>query len=160
MSRPKFIDEISRLEIPSKCKAELALLYAKSQRLAAANVAREKANAIKQNGLLEVVETSQSLDGIGGLDQLKQWLLKRRDAFGQRAREYGLPSPKGLLIVGVPGTGKSLTAKATAAVFGRPLLKLDAGRLFGSLVGQSEANLRQVLQTAEAIPASPNATKN
>ncbi len=117
----------------------------------AVTVAREKANAIKQNGLLEVVETSQSLEGIGGLDHLKQWLLKRRDAFGQRAREYGLPSPKGLMIVGVPGTGKSLTAKATAAVFGRPLLKLDAGRLFGSLVGQSEANLRQVLQTAEAV---------
>ena len=117
----------------------------------AGNVAKEKSNAIKQSGLLEVVETSQSLDGIGGLDQLKQWLLKRRDAFGQAAREYGLPSPKGLLIVGVPGTGKSLTAKATAAVFGRPLLKLDAGRLFGSLVGQSEANLRQVLQTAEAV---------
>jgi hypothetical protein len=117
----------------------------------AVNVAREKASAIKQSGLLEVVETGQSLDGIGGLDTLKQWLLKRKDAFGQRAREYGLPSPKGLLIIGVPGTGKSLTAKATAAVFGRPLLKLDAGRLFGSLVGQSEANLRQVLQTAEAV---------
>jgi len=128
-----------------------ALSVVRNKAVTATTVATEKANAIKQNGLLEVVETSQSLDGIGGLEQLKSWLLKRRDAFGQRAREYGLPSPKGLLIVGVPGTGKSLTAKATAAVFGRPLLKLDAGRLFGSLVGQSEANLRQVLQTAEAV---------
>ncbi|HRQ87780.1 MAG TPA: AAA family ATPase, partial [Bacteroidia bacterium] len=66
-------------------------------------------------------------------------------------RAYGLPVPKGILVLGVPGTGKSLTAKATASVFGIPLLKLDAGRLFGSLVGQSEANLRSVIQTAEAI---------
>jgi AAA+ superfamily predicted ATPase len=114
-------------------------------------VATEKANSIKSNGLLEVVETSAGLEGIGGLETLKGWLLKRRDAFGQKAKEYGLPSPKGLLIVGVPGTGKSLTAKATAAVFGRPLLKLDAGKLFGSLVGQSEGNLRSAIQTAEAI---------
>jgi SpoVK/Ycf46/Vps4 family AAA+-type ATPase len=78
-------------------------------------------------------------------------LIQRKDAFSQRAREYGLPSPKGLLIVGIPGTGKSLTAKATAAVLGCPLLKLDAGRLFGGLVGQSEANLRAALNTAEAI---------
>jgi SpoVK/Ycf46/Vps4 family AAA+-type ATPase len=114
-------------------------------------VAKEKSSTIKQNGLLEVIETVQSLDDIGGLDQLKDWLLKRRDAFSDNARKYGLPAPKGLLIAGIPGTGKSLTAKATATVFGRPLLKLDAGRLFGSLVGQSEANLRQVLQTAESI---------
>jgi AAA+ superfamily predicted ATPase len=114
-------------------------------------VATEKANAIKNNGLLEVVETNAGLEGIGGLEVLKGWLLKRRDAFGQKAKEYGLPAPKGMLIIGVPGTGKSLTAKATAAVFGRPLLKLDAGRLFGSLVGQSEGNLRSAIQTAEAI---------
>jgi hypothetical protein len=114
-------------------------------------VATEKANAIKNNGLLEVVEMSAGLEGIGGLETLKGWLLKRRDAFGQKAKEYGLPVPKGMLIIGVPGTGKSLTAKATAAVFGRPLLKLDAGRLFGSLVGQSESNFRSAIQTAEAI---------
>ena len=114
-------------------------------------VAKEKASTIKQNGILEVIETTQCLDDIGGLDQLKEWRLKRKSAFSEQAGKYGLPSPKGLLITGIPGTGKSLTAKATAAVFGRPLLKLDAGRLFGSLVGQSEANLRQVLQTAESI---------
>lgn len=82
---------------------------------------------------------------------MKQWLLRRRDAFGCRAKEYRLPCPKGLLIVGVPGTGKSLTAKATASVFGHPLLRLDAGRLFGSLVGQSEANMRSVIQVSEAV---------
>jgi len=114
-------------------------------------IGREKAQAVKKNGLLEIVETTESLDSIGGLDVLKEWLLKRRHAFSQRAIQYGLPTPKGLLIIGIPGTGKSLTAKATAKVFGVPLLKLDAGRLFGGLVGQSEANIRSVIQTAEAI---------
>jgi SpoVK/Ycf46/Vps4 family AAA+-type ATPase len=114
-------------------------------------VAREKACTVRKNGLLEVVPVKETLEDIGGLNCLKDWLLQRREAFGERAREYRLPSPKGLLIVGVPGTGKSLTAKATASVFGRPLLKLDAGKLYGSLVGQSEANLRGVIQVAEAI---------
>jgi SpoVK/Ycf46/Vps4 family AAA+-type ATPase len=117
----------------------------------AVTVAKEKAATVKRSGILEVVEASGGLEGIGGLDQLKAWLLKRKEAFGSRAVEYRLPCPKGLLIVGVPGTGKSLTAKATASVFGRPLLRLDAGRLFGSLVGQSEANMRSVIQVAEAV---------
>jgi SpoVK/Ycf46/Vps4 family AAA+-type ATPase len=114
-------------------------------------VAREKANEVKKNGLLEVCSSAASLADIGGLDLLKGWLVQRKDAFGPEARHYGLPSPKGLLIVGIPGTGKSLTAKATATVFNQPLLKLDAGRLFASLVGQSESNLRSVIATVEAI---------
>ena len=114
-------------------------------------VAREKAQAVKKNGLLELIEAKESLDSIGGLDVLKEWLLKRRNAFSQKAIQYGLPTPKGLLIIGIPGTGKSLTAKATARVFGVPLLKLDAGKIFAGLVGQSESNLRSVIQTAEAI---------
>ena len=114
-------------------------------------IAREKANELKKGGLLEIVPHPASLDNIGGLEVLKSWLLQRRHAFGRDARTYGLPSPKGVLIVGIPGTGKSLTAKATASVFNRPLLKLDAGRLFASLVGQSESNLRAALATAEAI---------
>ena len=114
-------------------------------------IAREKAQAVKKNGLLEIIETKESLESIGGLDVLKDWLLKRRNAFGKKARAYGLPVPKGLLIIGIPGTGKSLTAKATASVFGVPLLRLDAGRIFAGLVGQSEYNLRSVINTAEAI---------
>jgi hypothetical protein len=114
-------------------------------------VAREKAHALKSGGLLEVIETGATLDAIGGLENLKTWLIQRGEAFTERARAYGLPVPKGMLVLGVPGTGKSLTAKATASVFGVPLLKLDAGRLFGGLVGQSEANVRSVIQTAEAI---------
>ena len=114
-------------------------------------IAREKARTLKRNGLVEVIETTTDLADIGGLDLLKEWLERRSSAFGNAARAYGLPSPKGLLIVGIPGTGKSLTAKATAGAFGLPLLRLDMGRVFGGIVGQSEANLRSVIQTAEAI---------
>jgi len=128
-----------------------ALSVVESQGLSPAVVAREKANEVRKNGLLELHPPMASLQDIGGLDLLKEWLLRRKDAFGPEAQRYGLPSPKGLLIVGIPGTGKSLTAKATAAVFQRPLLRLDAGRLFGGLVGQSEGNLRSVIATVEAI---------
>jgi SpoVK/Ycf46/Vps4 family AAA+-type ATPase len=128
-----------------------ALSVAQEGTISPAVVARVKADALRKNGLLEVIEKRERLDQIGGLDVLKQWLVTRKEAFSERARAYGLPVPKGLLIVGVPGTGKSLTAKATASVFDLPLLKLDAGRIFGSLVGQSEGNLRSVIQTAEAI---------
>jgi AAA+ superfamily predicted ATPase len=114
-------------------------------------IAKEKAQAVKKNGLLELINTDCSLASIGGLDVLKAWLLKRKDAFAQKAIEYGLPTPKGLLILGLPGTGKSLCAKATATVFNVPLLKLDAGKIFAGVVGGSEANLRSVIQTAEAI---------
>ncbi|MEC5129504.1 AAA family ATPase [Verrucomicrobiales bacterium BCK34] len=128
-----------------------ALSVVETGDIEASIVAREKANALRSGGLLEVIDTPATLDDIGGLNALKDWLLQRREAFTQRARDYGLPIPKGMLVLGVPGTGKSLTAKATSSVFGIPLLKLDAGKLFGGLVGQSEANLRSVIQTAEAI---------
>jgi len=114
-------------------------------------IAREKARTLKRNGLVEVIGTATGLGDIGGLGQLKEWLERRAGAFGGEAEAYGLPSPKGLLIVGIPGTGKSLTAKATAGAFGLPLLRLDMGRVFGGIVGQSEANLRTVIQTAEAV---------
>ena len=134
-----------------EAEAAFALSVVEAKGIVPAIIAREKAQAVKKNGLLEIIETKESLESIGGLDVIKQWLLKRRNAFGKRAAQYGLPAPKGLLVVGVPGTGKSLTAKATAKVFGAPLLKLDAGRIFAGLVGASEANLRSVIQTAEAI---------
>jgi AAA+ superfamily predicted ATPase len=114
-------------------------------------IAREKAHAINKSALLELVERRPTLNSIGGLDVLKTWLLKRRHAFTKKAREYGLPHPGGLLIIGLAGCGKSQTAKATAEVFGVPLLRLDAGKLFAGLVGGSEANLRAAIQTAEAI---------
>ncbi len=114
-------------------------------------VAREKASRLKSGGLVEVIEAGIGLGDIGGLDELKRWLSGRRRAFGTTARSYGLPAPKGLLIVGIPGTGKSLTAKAAASALQLPLLRLDMGRVFGGIVGQSEANLRTVIHTTEAI---------
>ena len=128
-----------------------ALSVVETRNITPAVIAWEKAHAIKKNGLLEIIETAASLDSIGGLDVLKGWLLKRKHAFSEQAKAYRLPTPKGLLIIGLAGTGKSLTAKATASVFGVPLLRLDAGRIFAGLVGQSESNLRTVMQMAEAI---------
>jgi hypothetical protein len=128
-----------------------ALSFAQSKAIDPVLVAKEKAQAVKKNGLLEIIDSPENLDAVGGLDVLKEWLLQRRHAFTARAAAYGLPPAKGLLMVGLPGSGKSLTAKATARVFQVPLLKLDAGRIFAGLVGQSEANLRAVIQTAEAI---------
>src|ERR1017187_7887187 len=149
-TREKVIDAASGLTT-IEAENAFALSVVQNKHVDPVIVAKEKAQAVKKNGLLELIETRESLDSIGGLDVLKEWLLKRRHAFSQRAIEYGLPTPKGLLILGIAGTGKSLTAKATVKVFGVPLLKLDAGRIFAGLVGQSESNLRAVIQTAEAI---------
>ncbi len=115
-------------------------------------VLSEKKQLIRRNGILEYVEEDQTLDAVGGLDELKHWLHQRSNAFTERAREYGLPQPKGMLILGVPGCGKSLIAKTTARLWGLPLLRLDLGRVYdGSTVGKSEANLRGALKTAESI---------
>jgi SpoVK/Ycf46/Vps4 family AAA+-type ATPase len=111
----------------------------------------EKANAIKKTGILEYFPTSVTLSGVGGLANLKAWLKIRKQAFTQKARDFGLPAPRGLLLVGMPGCGKSLAAKACAANFGVPLIRFDVGAVFGGLVGQSEANMRLAIQTAEAI---------
>ena len=114
-------------------------------------IANEKATILKKSGTLEIIEATSGIDDIGGLDILKDWLMQRRTAFGPSAKEFGLPAPKGILMLGLPGTGKSLTAKATANILQRPLLRLDAGSVFGSLVGQSEENLRTALKIAESI---------
>lgn len=128
-----------------------ALSVVEAKDITPAVIAREKAATIKKNGILEIVETKIGMDDIGGLQQLKDWVRTRRNAFTQEARDYGLPMPKGTLVIGIPGTGKSLTAKATANILNVPLLKLDAGRIFGSLVGESERNIRTAIQTAEAV---------
>ncbi|MGP1386263.1 MAG: stress-responsive protein Ycf46 [Thainema sp.] len=115
-------------------------------------VLSEKQQLIRRNGILEYIEEDETIDSVGGLEELKHWLKQRSDAFTERAREYGLPQPKGMLILGVPGCGKSLIAKTTARLWGLPLLRLDMGRVYdGSMVGRSEANLRNALKTAESI---------
>jgi SpoVK/Ycf46/Vps4 family AAA+-type ATPase len=115
-------------------------------------VLSEKKQLIRRNGILEFIEEDETLDSVGGLDELKGWLVQRSGAFSERARGYGLPQPKGMLILGVPGCGKSLIAKTTSRLWGLPLLRLDMGRVYdGSMVGRSEANLRGALKTAESI---------
>jgi SpoVK/Ycf46/Vps4 family AAA+-type ATPase len=115
-------------------------------------VLSEKKQLIRRNGILEYIEEDETIDAVGGLEELKHWLTQRSDAFSERAREYGLPQPKGMLILGVPGCGKSLIAKTTSRLWGLPLLRLDMGRVYdGSMVGKSEANLRNALKTAESI---------
>lgn len=115
-------------------------------------VLSEKKQIIKRNGILEYLEVDETIDAVGGLTELKRWLGQRADAFTERARQYGLPQPKGMLILGVPGCGKSLIAKTTARLWGLPLLRLDMGRVYdGSMVGRSEANLRNALKVAESI---------
>ncbi|MEO0375111.1 MAG: AAA family ATPase [Cyanobacteria bacterium P01_A01_bin.17] len=115
-------------------------------------VLTEKKQLIRRNGILEYIDFDETIESIGGLEELKHWLQQRSNAFTERAREYGLPQPKGMLILGVPGCGKSLIAKTTSRLWGLPLLRLDMGRVYdGSMVGRSEANLRSALKTAESI---------
>jgi AAA+ superfamily predicted ATPase len=114
-------------------------------------ILEEKRQTIRQTQILDFYPTETNISDIGGLDNLKDWLLRRGGAFSERARQYGLPHPRGLLLVGIQGTGKSLTAKAIAHHWHLPLLRLDVGRLFAGLVGESESRTRQMIQLAEAL---------
>jgi ATP-dependent 26S proteasome regulatory subunit len=114
-------------------------------------ILEEKRQTIRQTQILDFYPATEQISDIGGLDNLKDWLLRRGSAFSERARQYGLPHPRGLLLVGIQGTGKSLTAKAIAHHWHLPLLRLDVGRLFAGLVGESESRTRQMIQLAEAL---------
>jgi len=114
-------------------------------------VQEEKRQIVQKSGVLEVVRSTVGLDDIGGLENLKTWLRKRNGSWLEEAAAYGLPAPKGVLVTGVPGCGKSMTAKAMASAWSLPLVRLDIGRVFGGLVGASEQNMRTALRTAEAI---------
>jgi ATP-dependent 26S proteasome regulatory subunit len=111
----------------------------------------EKKQIIRKSGILEYLDPKFTFDNIGGLENLKEWLLLRRLAFREDASAFGLPAPKGVLLIGVPGTGKSLTAEALASYYEMPLLRLDMGAVFGSHVGESEANVRMTINTADAV---------
>jgi SpoVK/Ycf46/Vps4 family AAA+-type ATPase len=111
----------------------------------------EKCQIIKKTEILEYVKTDLRMEDVGGLENLKRWLKKRENSWLDSAQAYGLPAPKGVLITGVPGCGKSLIAKAISAAWQLPLLRLDIGKIFSGLVGSSEENMRKAIKTAEAI---------
>jgi ATP-dependent 26S proteasome regulatory subunit len=111
----------------------------------------EKKQIIRKGGIIEYRESRFSFDDIGGLGNLKEWLAMRRLAFREDAFDFGLDAPKGVLLVGVPGTGKSMTCDALADLYQMPLLRLDMGAIFSAHVGESEQNMRNVIKTAEAI---------
>ncbi len=134
-------------EIENVCARSLV----EHKRLVVDAILSEKQQIVRKSGVLEYYTPSETMSDVGGLDLLKEWLRKRRRAFSQEAREFGLPAPKGVLLLGVQGTGKSLSAKAIASLWNLPMLRLDVGRVFGSLVGASEANMRLAIRTAEAV---------
>ena len=168
------LDEYARFfsfSIPNEDRTELALAfkglsefeitqilnlaYQRSGQISKSDkelILREKEQSIKKSGLLEAVHVSNDVTDIGGLDNLVSYLKKKAYIYRNlsKAKEAGVDIPKGILIVGMPGCGKSLTAKASAALFKAPLLRLDIGRLLGKYVGESEDNLRKALKVAEA----------
>lgn len=118
------------------------------------HVLKEKQQIIKKNGLLEYIPQDPSMADVGGLENIKRWLQKRNHSWMDSASEYSLPAPKGILLTGIPGCGKSLIAKAVSSLWRLPLLKLDMGKIFSGLVGSSEENMRKAIETAEAISPS------
>jgi len=114
-------------------------------------VMQEKKAVIRESQALEFYAAEETPDDVGGLDALKGWLTLRERAFSPEAAAYGLPAPKGLALIGIPGTGKSLTAKMIGGLWRLPLLRLDVGALFGSLVGESEERVRRALRLAETV---------
>ncbi len=131
-----------------------AKIIVKDQRLSADDVGEvfaQKQQIIRKSGLLDYYAASEGFEHIGGLSVLKDWLNKRAVAFSTEARDFGLPSPKGILLLGVQGCGKSLCAKAVSSHWQLPLLRFDMGRMFGSLVGSSEENVRRAIAVAESV---------
>jgi ATP-dependent 26S proteasome regulatory subunit len=156
---------LQRGQVEQIVKAALGLTLSEAENAFAKAIARdnrldgsdvplileEKRQVIRKSGLLEYYPVQERLGSVGGLENLKYWLGRRAVAFREEARRFGLPEPKGLLLLGVQGCGKSLTAKAVAAQWGLPLLRLDLGRIFSGLVGSSEENLRRAIRVAESV---------
>jgi len=131
-----------------------AKIIVKDQRLSADDVGEvfaQKQQIIRKSGLLEYCATGETFSNVGGLAMLKDWLNKRSVAFSDEARGFGLPAPKGILLLGVQGCGKSLCAKAVSSLWQMPLLRFDMGRMFGSFVGSSEENVRRAISVAESV---------
>lgn len=154
---PKMVDELVRtcqglsMERIRRVLAKAIATHGSLQPEDVELILEEKRQTIRQTQILDFYPATERISDIGGLDNLKDWLLRRGGAFSEKARQYGLPHPRGLLLVGIQGTGKSLTAKAIAHHWHLPLLRLDVGRLFAGLVGESESRTRQMIQLAEAL---------
>lgn len=131
-----------------------ARILVQHERLSEAEISEileEKRQIVRKNGLLEYCEVLENFVDIAGLDQLKDWLSKRSLAFSAEARSFGLAAPRGVLLIGVQGCGKSLCAKAVSNLWRVPLLRFDIGKMFGSYVGSSEENIRRAIQVAESV---------
>src|SRR5437868_2564265 len=138
----------------SEAENVFAKIIVKEQRLSGHDINEvftEKQQIVRKAGLLEYCTVEETISDVGGLAVLKDWLQKRGLAFSEEARAFGLPMPKGILLVGAQGCGKSLCAKAVATLWQLPLLRFDMGRMFGSLVGSSEENVRRAIAVAESV---------
>jgi ATP-dependent 26S proteasome regulatory subunit len=148
------IVEVCRGLTRSEAENALAKAIVSQQGLTGADVKaimEEKEQIVRKSGILEYTNATEDFAEIGGLGTLKAWLRRRSQGFSKQAREFGLPNPRGVLLVGVPGCGKSLMAKAVAAEWRKPLLRLDLGRVFAGLVGESEGRMRRALSVAEGV---------
>lgn len=132
-------------------ESAMARSLVEAKRFDVATIIEEKKQIVRKTGTLEFYPTEQGMSDVGGHDLLKEWLDKRKNSFSEAAREFGIPYPKGVLLMGVQGCGKSLVAKAIANAYRLPMLKMDVGRIFGSLVGQSEENMRKAIRIAESL---------
>lgn len=138
----------------NEAKNVFAKAFAAHKRLSIADIdliLSEKEQIVRKSGILEYFPTPETFASLGGMDVLKSWLRLRAGVLTKRARAFRLPPPKGLLLIGVPGCGKSLAAKAVASEWNQPLLKLDVGKLFAGIVGSSEENIRRTIYFAEAV---------
>ena len=161
-------EELSEEDKDKLCKAALGLTMQEAENafaLAMVNdgklnkedisvILEEKMQVIRKTGMLEYIKSSYKIDDIGGLDNLKRWLLKRNNSWSERAKIYNIPAPKGVLVTGIPGCGKSLTAKAMSTIWQLPLLRLDIGKIFSGIIGSSEENMRRAIKIVEAVAPS------
>ena len=135
----------------NEVEAVLARSIVETKTFDPAVIQKEKEQVVRKSGVLQYFQPDASLADVGGMSTLKDWLNQRTENFTDAAREFGIPAPKGILMLGVQGCGKSLTAKAIASLWNLPMLRLDVGSIFGQYVGQSEMQMRKALATAEAI---------
>lgn len=148
--RDACLDAASGLTL-SEAEDAFCMSVVKTEHIQPHIIAKEKSNTVKKNGILEIIESPLRRKDIAGSEEFINWLTKRAAAFTKEAREYGLPTPKGVIVCGIQGTGKTLAGLIASSILDVPLLRLDVGRVFGSHVGESERNMREVIETAEAV---------